>query len=256
MKSKKVAALLLAMSLAVSGSVLYAAPVFAGTITTVAAETEAGENGFILDLAAKGIDASNATKAVVTVKITDLSEGAGGCIVTNSSAKNWSAVEWGNDGAKKAITLKNTDTADVYDIEMTFDKGDLAAPEGENGKYSQIFVQSWWGGDVEVVKAAVYNSDGSLLYETPAAAVEETTTTTTTTESSPVISEKSLTLAVGKSAKLSVTGNTGSVKWKSSKKTVAKVNKKGQVKAVAAGKAVIKAKVDGKTLKCKVKVTA
>ncbi|MBR4183547.1 MAG: Ig-like domain-containing protein [Lachnospiraceae bacterium] len=69
------------------------------------------------------------------------------------------------------------------------------------------------------------------------------------------ISDESLSLAVGKSATLSVTGNSGKVKWSSSKKAVAKVNKKGVVKAVKAGKAVIKAKVDGKTLKCKVKVT-
>ena len=250
MKFKKVAAIMLAMALAVSGSVFSAAPVFAGTITTSVEGTSVNSDGsYVIDFFALGIDASNATKAAVTVKITDMSGGAGGGIAVNSSAKDWTMTEWGNEGADKPITLKNTDTADVYDIVMTFDKGDLAAPDGANGQYAQIFLQSWWGADVEVLKVTAYNSDGSVLCEVPSKSGGSSA-------SSPVLSEKSLTLAVGKSATLSVTGNSGSIKWKSSKKTVAKVNKKGQVKAIAAGKAVIKAKVDGKTLKCKVKVTA
>ncbi|MCR4946928.1 MAG: Ig-like domain-containing protein [Lachnospiraceae bacterium] len=74
-------------------------------------------------------------------------------------------------------------------------------------------------------------------------------------EANPLLSANELELAAGKTETLSVTGVKGKVKWSSSKKAVAKVNKKGVVKAVKAGKAVIKAKVDGKTLKCKVKVT-
>lgn len=46
------------------------------------------------------------------------------------------------------------------------------------------------------------------------------------------------------------------VKWSSSNKKVASVSKTGEVKGRKAGKAVIKAKVKGKTLKCKVTVTA
>lgn len=44
------------------------------------------------------------------------------------------------------------------------------------------------------------------------------------------------------------------MKWSSNKKKVAKVNKNGKITGVKAGKATITAKVDGKTLKCKVTV--
>ena len=46
------------------------------------------------------------------------------------------------------------------------------------------------------------------------------------------------------------------IKWSSSNKKIATVSKTGEVKGRKAGKVVIKAKVKGKTLKCKVTVTA
>ena len=67
------------------------------------------------------------------------------------------------------------------------------------------------------------------------------------------LSKKTLTLTEGQTAKLKVKGTKASVKWSTTNKKVAKV-KKGKVTAVAAGKATIKAKVSGKTLKCKVTV--
>lgn len=71
----------------------------------------------------------------------------------------------------------------------------------------------------------------------------------------PKLSKKKVTLTVGKKVKLKVK-NAGKkkVKWKTSNKKVAKVNKKGVVKAKKAGKATITAKVGKKTLKCKVTV--
>lgn len=62
------------------------------------------------------------------------------------------------------------------------------------------------------------------------------------------------TLKVGQTLVLKVTGATGSVKWSSSKSSVATVNQSGKVTAKKAGKATIKAKVAGKILKCKIKV--
>lgn len=64
------------------------------------------------------------------------------------------------------------------------------------------------------------------------------------------------TLYVGDSIKLKVKKNkTGKkVKWKSKNKEVAKVTKKGKVKAKKAGKATIIAKVGNKKLKCKITV--
>jgi len=68
------------------------------------------------------------------------------------------------------------------------------------------------------------------------------------------ISASKLTLKVGKAKKLKVYGATSSVKWSSKKKKVATVSNTGLVAAKKKGTAVITAKVNGKTLKCKVKV--
>lgn len=68
------------------------------------------------------------------------------------------------------------------------------------------------------------------------------------------ISKKSLSLTVGSSTHLKITGTKKKVKWKSSKKSVATVSSKGKVKAKKAGKAVVTATVGKKKLKCKVTV--
>ena len=68
------------------------------------------------------------------------------------------------------------------------------------------------------------------------------------------LSKSSLTLYVGKSATLKVTGTKSKAKWSSSNKSVATVSSKGKVIANMAGTATISAKVGKKTLKCKVVV--
>lgn len=68
------------------------------------------------------------------------------------------------------------------------------------------------------------------------------------------MSASKLTLKVGKAKKLKVYGATSSVKWSSKKKKVATVTSTGLVSAKKKGTAVIAAKVNGKTLRCKVKV--
>ena len=68
------------------------------------------------------------------------------------------------------------------------------------------------------------------------------------------LSKKSLILGKGASYKLKVKGTKAKVKWSSTKKSVATVSKKGVVKARKTGKCYIKAKVAGRTLKCKVTV--
>ncbi len=70
---------------------------------------------------------------------------------------------------------------------------------------------------------------------------------------SPKLSKKTLTLYVGKSKTLKVTGSRKKVTWKSSNKKIASV-KSGKVTGVKAGKATIYAKTAGKTLTCKVTV--
>lgn len=75
-----------------------------------------------------------------------------------------------------------------------------------------------------------------------------------TVTSNVKLSASKLTLKVGKSKKLKVYGGTSSVKWSSNKKKVAVVSNTGVVTAKKKGTTVITAKVNGKTLKCKVKV--
>lgn len=70
---------------------------------------------------------------------------------------------------------------------------------------------------------------------------------------SPKMNRTSLTLTVGRSKKL-IVRNGRNVKWSSSNRAVAAVSKNGTVKAKKAGKAMISAKVSGRTLKCKVTV--
>lgn len=68
------------------------------------------------------------------------------------------------------------------------------------------------------------------------------------------LNKTAVTLIQGKAVKLRVIGTKKKVTWKSSNKKIAKVNKKGVVKALSPGKCTITAKVRGKKLKCKVTV--
>lgn len=70
------------------------------------------------------------------------------------------------------------------------------------------------------------------------------------------LNAKTKTITVGKTytLKATVTGTKKKVAWTSSNATVATVNKNGKVTAKSAGKAVIRAKVNGKTAKCTVTV--
>lgn len=70
----------------------------------------------------------------------------------------------------------------------------------------------------------------------------------------PKISKTSATLLKGKSMNLSVSGRAGSVSWSSTNSKVATVNKSGKVTAKKYGTAYIKAKVDGVTRQCKIRV--
>ena len=62
------------------------------------------------------------------------------------------------------------------------------------------------------------------------------------------------TIEVGKAVTLKVKGTSKKVTWSSSDKNIATVSSKGKVKGIKAGTCTIKAKVGGKTYKCKVTV--
>jgi hypothetical protein len=68
------------------------------------------------------------------------------------------------------------------------------------------------------------------------------------------LSEKELSLTVGESKTLKVTGTKSKVTWSSSKKSVATVSKTGKVKGIKAGKALITATVGKKNFICKIVV--
>ena len=69
------------------------------------------------------------------------------------------------------------------------------------------------------------------------------------------LNKKSLTLGVGTTYNLKISGTKKKVTWSSSKKSVAKVSSNGKVTAVKSGTATITAKVGNKKYKCTVKVT-
>lgn len=79
-----------------------------------------------------------------------------------------------------------------------------------------------------------------------------------TVRNAPKISKSSISLTKGNSYDLTVTGTSSSPKWSTSNKKVATIKKvsarKYRVTAKSSGTATIKAKVNGKTLKCKVSV--
>ena len=68
------------------------------------------------------------------------------------------------------------------------------------------------------------------------------------------ISKKSISLYVGKTYTLKITGTTNTVKWSSSNKTIATVSTKGKVTAKKKGTATITALVNSKRYTCKVTV--
>lgn len=68
------------------------------------------------------------------------------------------------------------------------------------------------------------------------------------------LSKASLTLEVGKTKTLKVTGTKSKVTWSSSDKSVATVTSNGKVKAKKAGKATIIAKAGKKKYECQVTV--
>lgn len=79
-----------------------------------------------------------------------------------------------------------------------------------------------------------------------------------TVKNAPKISKSSISLTKGNYYDLTVTGTASSPKWSTSNKKVATIKKvsarKYRVTAKSSGTATIKAKVNGKTLKCKVSV--
>lgn len=88
------------------------------------------------------------------------------------------------------------------------------------------------------------------------AALPSLNTTTVASAATIKLNQKKVSLEVGKTKQLKLTGTKKAVTWSSSKKSVATVSKSGKVTAKSAGTATITAKSSGKKYTCKVTVTA
>lgn len=80
-------------------------------------------------------------------------------------------------------------------------------------------------------------------------------TTTVASAATVKLSQTKVSLKVGQTKQLKLTGTKKTITWSSSKKSVATVSKSGKVTAKAAGTATITAKSSGKKYTCKVTVT-
>ncbi|MDE7312923.1 MAG: Ig-like domain-containing protein [Eubacterium sp.] len=132
----------------------------------------------------------------------------------------------------------NSEDMEVDSVQIT--ETDPAWTADSNGVYVNGYAGSFAAGDYHISltfeKATAYQF--SVVANIPEA----------------VISNTSLTLTAGFTKTLSVKDNNGTVQWKSSKPSIATVDKKGKVTAKKAGKCTITASVDGKQLKCAVTV--
>ncbi len=136
------------------------------------------------------------------------------------------------------IMIFNSEDMEVDSVQIT--ETDPAWTADSNGVYVNGYAGSFAAGDYHISltfeKATAYQF--SVVANIPEA----------------VISNTSLTLTAGFTKTLSVKDNNGTVQWKSSKPSIATVDKKGKVTAKKAGKCTITASVDGKQLKCAVTV--
>lgn len=100
-----------------------------------------------------------------------------------------------------------------------------------------------------------YNNSDNATSSTATNSESSKTTSKNAESTKPVrISRKTLKLVIGQTKKLKVTGTKSKIKWSSNKPRIASVNKYGKVKAKTKGKAIIKAKIGSRILKCKVRV--
>lgn len=165
-----------------------------------------------------------------------------------------SVVKVSNTGMLKAV---KSGKAVIY-AQVTYTSYNL--DDADESDEEDYYIESLNDGEDEVYYTLEdwEDEDDELDWDEEEESTEETVTleceVTVKNGTVASISKTKLKLKAGKSAKLSVKGATGTVKWKSSKKAVAAVSKTGKVTAKKKGFAVVSAKVNGKTLKCKVTV--
>ncbi len=142
------------------------------------------------------------------------------------------------------ITWDSMDEATCYYVKYSTDRKDWTTKKTSS---NTITLKSLKSGTKYYYQVAAVDGKKVGKYS-------KLTVRTTKEESNAKLNKTSLSLTVGDSEVLKVTGNTGKITWSSSDKSVATVSSKGIVKGVKAGSCKISAKVDGKTLTCKVTV--
>lgn len=143
-----------------------------------------------------------------------------------------------NAPAAFTIMLFNSEDMEIDSIRIT--ESDPAWTADSNGVYTNGYRNNLEAGDYH---AAITFDIPTAFQFVVTADIREA-----------VLSSSTLTLTAGFATSLSVRDNTGSVKWKSNKPSVASVDSKGKVTAKKAGKCTVTASVDGKNLKCTVTV--
>lgn len=116
----------------------------------------------------------------------------------------------------------------------------------------------WKSSNLKVAKVA---SNGKVTALNPGTSYISATVSGVTIKckvvvKSPALSVKSKTIVAKQSYALKVNGGSGKIRWTSSNSKVVKVASNGKITGLKAGNATITATVNGKKLKCKVKVKA
>ena len=131
----------------------------------------------------------------------------------------------------------------------------LIATQKETLKLKDISASVKWSSSNK--KVAVVDKKGKVTAKSKGKAkiyakVGKTTYVCNVKVDAAGMNKKSAVVYLRQPIKLKVIGEKGKIKWSSSNKKIAKVDKKGKVTAVKKGKATIKATVGGKTYKCKI----
>ena len=118
----------------------------------------------------EGIAMSDIYGFSVTFDKMDLSGGVGGAIVMQTQDKTWddNSKEWGNDGAKKPITMTEDFVLTRLETEPFFSDADV---DPTNSSHAECCLQTYWGpATVKVVSFSLLGKDGKVLKTFPVAA--------------------------------------------------------------------------------------
>ncbi|WP_236354695.1 Ig-like domain-containing protein [Konateibacter massiliensis] len=156
-------------------------------------------------------------------------------------------------------TTSNVTTVEAAKVKLSKTKATLIKGQTLTLKVNNTSKKVTWSSSNKSIAAV--NKSGKISAKkagtaTITAKVSGKKYTCKITVEQPKISQSTLSVEKGKTATLSVTGNTQKVKWSTSNKAIATVSSKGVVTGKKLGKAKITATVSGKKYTCTVTVKA